>query len=419
MKHKSLFKIVGIFGIGLLACSVICGALILIQKYENAAEIPLTNSLPIEPSAQQPSIPNSSVSPGEVLDFTPVPNSTAGVPSAPSSPSADEVISSTIEIFQKANIPINNPIDLAERLKNQSNLPTALEFPVKVYQLGDRESFWITDTETNENISIPATLAYISDHVYFWVEDGVHYRNREISTLVDTFEEEIYPTTRAFFGSEWIPGVDADQHLFILFVEGLGGPVAGYFSSADEFLPIVRKYSNGHEMFLLSSEHIELGEEYALSVLAHEFQHMIHWYRDRNEETWFNEGGSSLASFLNGYSIGGHDQVFASNPDIQLNNWPAGNDNNSENYGASFLFLTYFLERFGEQATQSLISHPDNGLDSIDKVLASLEMRDPSTNQLITADDFFLDWLITNFLQDNRVSDGRYSYNRYSNRSGF
>ncbi len=140
-----------------------------------------------------------------------------------------------------------------------------------------------------------------------------------MKALIDTFENKIYPTNRDFFGSEWTPGVDADPHLFILYARGLGGSVAGYFSSSDEYLPPVRQYSNGHEMFLLSLDRVDLNEQFAYSVLAHEFQHMIHWYRDRNEETWLNEGSANLAAFLNGYEIGGHDQVFARNPDIQLN----------------------------------------------------------------------------------------------------
>ena len=139
---------------------------------------------------------------------------------------------------------------------------------------------------------------------------------------MENFEEKTYPTNREFFGSEWTPGVDADPHLFILYAGGLGGSVAGYFSSADEYLPVVQEYANGHEMFLMSTEHVDLDEQYAYSVLAHEFQHMIHWYRDRNEETWIDEGSAELAAFLNGYSVGGHDRVFASNPDIQLTDWP-------------------------------------------------------------------------------------------------
>jgi hypothetical protein len=166
-------------------------------------------------------------------------------------------------------------------------------------------------------------------------------------------------------------------------------------------------------MFLLSADHVSLDEEYAYSVLAHEFQHMIHWYRDRNEETWMNEGASDLAAFLNDYSIGNHDLVFARDPDIQLTDWPNNAEERTAHYGSSFLFMTYFLDRFGDKATQALVVEPTNGLVSVDSVLTALDIRDPQTGELISADDLFIDWLITNYLQDKRVADGRYTYHNY------
>ena len=117
---------------------------------------------------------------------------------------------------------------------------------------------------------------------------------------------------------------------------------------------MVHEYSNAHEMFVLDADHVDLGEEFAYSVLAHEFQHMIHWNIDRNEDTWMNEGASELAAFLNGYSIGGHDRIFAQKPDTQLNVWRDNASGSTENYGASFLFMTYFLDRFGKACHKSL-----------------------------------------------------------------
>jgi immune inhibitor A len=319
----------------------------------------------------------------------------------------------TLNTLENTIVPINDPIDLAERLEGKQDLPISLQTPIKIYQIGDQQNFWVLNSDTNQNFQVPATLQYETDHAYFWIEDGVTYSQRQMQALLDTFEEKIYPTDREFFGSEWTPGVDADPHLFILYAQGLGGSVAGYFSSADEYLPIVREYSNAHEMFLLSADGVDLGEEYAYTVLAHEFQHMIHWYRDRNEETWMNEGASDLAAFLNGYSIGGHDRVFATNPDIQLTDWPSNSNETAAHYGGAFLFMTYFLDRFGEQATKALVADPENGMVSIDDVLAKLAIKDPSNGEQITADDVFTDWLIANYLQDESVSDGRYAYQNY------
>jgi len=331
-------------------------------------------------------------------------------------PSADNSLTSaedTLATFENTTVPTNDPIDLAQRLQGKLNLPTKLGFPVKSYQIGDQETFWVTNADDNKNYQVQTTLQYITDHVYFWIEDSVQYNRKHVKALVDTFESKIYPTDREFFGSEWTPGVDADVHLYILYTKRLGGPVAGYFSSADEYLPIVREYSNAHEMFFLNADHVSLEEEFAYSVLAHEFQHMIHWYRDRNEETWMNEGFSDLAMLLNGYSIGGADQVYVLNPDIQLNDWPIESSSRTAHYGASFLFMTYFLDRFGEEATKALVADAANGLVSIDNILTTLGITDLLSGDSINADDVFADWVIASYLQDDKVADGRYTYHNY------
>ncbi len=196
---------------------------------------------------------------------------------------------------------------------------------------------------------------------------------------------------------------------------GLGNNLAGYFSSADSVHPLAHEYSHAHEMFLLNADNIGLGEEFTYGVLAHEFQHMIHWANDRNEDSWLEEGFSELASFLNGYSVGGHDYAFAMRPDLQLNDWPTEPNERSGHYGASFLFVAYFLDRFGPDATQALVANPNNGLVSVDDTLAVLQLRDQQNGQAISADEFFRDWTLANFLMDNGLEDGRYGYTGYAN----
>jgi hypothetical protein len=193
----------------------------------------------------------------------------------------------------------------------------------------------------------------------------------------------------------------------------MGGTIAGYFSSPDEYLPTVHEYSNAHEMFVFNSDNVALDEAFAYSVLAHEFQHMIHWYIDRNEDTWMNEGFGDLAAFVNGYSVGGHDHTYVSNPDIQLTDWPSGSGSTIAHYGASFLFLNYFLGRFGEEATQALVADEANGMTSIDEVLAELDMTDPLTGEIVGADDVFADWAVASYLQDDEIADGRFTYPNY------
>jgi len=98
---------------------------------------------------------------------------------------------------------------------------------------------------------------------------------------------------------------------------------------------------------------------------------------------------------------------------MQLNDWPNDSNATTPHYGAAFLFVNYFLNRFGEDATKAVVASELNGMESIDQVLKDFDATDPQTNQPINADDFFADWVITNYLHDENVSDGRYFYNNY------
>ena len=145
----------------------------------------------------------------------------------------------------------------------------------------------LTQMSKQEKIIIGSLLAAILLIIL------VMFNPANVKTLGDTFETKIYPTDRAFFGSEWSPGVDGDVHLFVVVATNIGTRAAGYFSSGDEVNPVADPHSNGHEMFVLNAKSFPgLVGSYVYSVLAHEFQHMIHWNIDRNEEGWMNEGFS-------------------------------------------------------------------------------------------------------------------------------
>lgn len=328
-------------------------------------------------------------------------------------PPADTVSGETLETLQNTNVPENDPRELACRLKGLCDVPEVMATSAVTRVVGDKDNFWVHNLDSNVNNEVQATLRYVTPHVYFWVQDGVSVNEGEMKALVDEFETKIYPTTREFFGSEWSPGIDGDEHIYILYARGLGFSVAGYFSSSDSVHPLIQEYSNGHEMFLFNADNTSLGEEFTYGVLAHEFQHMIHWNLDGNETSWLNEGSSELAAFINGYDPGGFDWLYINDPDLQLNDWPNDQNATTPHYGAGFLFMTYFLDRFGDEATQALVRDPANGLESVDDVLRETAATDPLTSQPITADDFFMDWVVTNVTLDRSMGDGRYIYNNY------
>ena len=234
-----------------------------------------------------------------------VPPSTAGSAGSEASMPAQDLRSLTTE-QQLARIiaPMRNLRDLALRLD-----PTVDEIPVVVnqvtpaYEVGDTHEFLVHNLETNSNFEIVAELVHKTDVAYAWVEEGRKYDSEKIITSLDRFSEQSYAAERAFFGSEWNPGVDNDPRLHILHAYGLGEGIAGYYSSADEYSSLARDFSNEKEMFYVNLDWLNSSRNYIYyeTVLAHEFQHMIHWHNDRNEETWVNEGLSEFAQEVAGY----------------------------------------------------------------------------------------------------------------------
>lgn len=334
---------------------------------------------------------------------TPRPTIAAGGSSAAPTPAAEDFL--TEMQLQEAVVPARNLRVLAEELRGTGPIPEVVNDTTPTYRLNERQKFWINNDDTNEHFQIDATLAYVNDVVYMWVEDGVKYDPVALKAAADKFAEATYPTDRNFFGSEWSPGVDNDPRLHILHSEQLGDSIAGYFSGADEVSNKAQPFSNEREMFYINIDNTKPDTDFYNGVLAHEFQHMIHWYQDKNETSWVNEGMSELASELNGYDRGGADYAFSALPDTQLNAWSDDPNGRTEHYGNAYLFMSYFLQRFGNQLTQDAVASDANGIDGFNEALAK-------DNTGVTFDDVFADWVIANFLDNPDLADGRYGYQR-------
>jgi immune inhibitor A len=332
------------------------------------------------------------------------------------SPPASSVPTDSLATLAATTAVNSDPYDLACRLQNICNVSHTLPAPAALPQIGTKQKFWISNVETIQNFQITAGLLYITPHTYFWAQDGVNVNPNDMKSLMDTFESTIYPTDRAFFGGEWSPGVDNDPHIYILYARGTGASNAGYFSSPDELNPLINKYSNGHEMFVFNADNLQLSSQETYSVLAHEFQHMIRWNLDqtlkRSDSTWMNEGFSMLAEFLNHYPVY-FDENYVQAPDLNLTDWLPDLGADTPHYGEAFMFLDYFLNRFGQKTVQSLVNDPQNGLPAVDDTLKNLNITDPQTGKPVTADDVTLDWMVANYVKDASVGDGRYAYSNY------
>jgi immune inhibitor A len=332
----------------------------------------------------------STSTPTPVPVFTPTP--------APVTPA----VRSIEQLLAETSIPERDLVALATRLKKLDQpIPLVVNDTPPHYAVGDKDVFWVGNVDTTTNYTVTATLGYVTPHLYLWVEEGSSFDQEALKRSAEWFESHIYPTNHQFFGSEWTPGVDNDPHIHVLQTTGLGASVNGYYLDTDEYSRLANPYSNEREMFYINSDNLQPGTESYESVLAHEFQHMIHWAVDCGEDTWVNEGFSELASYLNGYGVRGIDRAFSRTPDTQLTSWPGSPGQSSANYGASFLFVAYFLERFGDEAVRRVVSHQANGAAGFEAILAE---------QGLTFEDVFADWLIANYLDDTELSDGRYGY---------
>ena len=266
------------------------------------------------------------------------------------------------------------------------------------YEEGREDTFWLTDIGKIETYTRKATLRLVSSHAYWYVEEGHDVSQSDLESAAAVFEDTIRPKLTAVFGTEWTPGVDNDPHITILHARLRGG-VAGYFSAIDEYPSSVHQYSNEREVIYMGDSEVVASSQY-LAILAHEFQHAIHWYADDTEETWITEGLAEVAAKVAGYSPS-FQSYFIVSPTISLVNWPLGGSSRPH-YGGANLFIDYLVTHYGTlDDLKLLIQEPLDEIAGINAYLAGL-------GHVQTFRDVFKDWTIANYL--DVPGDGPYSY---------
>jgi len=176
----------------------------------------------------------------------------------------------------------------------------------------------------------------------------------------------------------------------------------------------VAEMSNMHEMFYVSSESGEsLANRDVYGTFAHEFTHMIGYYHQRNEQTWWSEGAAQLGEYINGFSQDwqGYDYFFDS--DIPLTAWVAEISQSDPFYDGSYLFMLYLYKRFGANFMKEIIRSNGIGLEHLNIFLRNHSFVDGMTQNPIHADDVWADWAVANLIDDTSLLDGRYGYSQF------
>ena len=325
---------------------------------------------------------------------------------------------------------------------NESEYPTLikkhevtqlLQIETNTYVIDEQENFWASDDwfysdgidndgdgvidDFDESMyQLSATCSRVGSHSYVFVEDGEIVSDANLDYIMNQFDNVIYPTNTATFGSEPNPGIDNDARVFILLMDirdrnyhdrSYQFYIGGYFWSLhehrnDDLAPPQAGYSNEKEII-----HIDLNpgdEGDSGGTMAHEFQHMIHWNQDSDEDPWIDEGCADYAEYVcYGTHPLSHINALIDNPNTQLNFWGGTGTQLLAHYGASYLFVLYLAEKYGGAATiGTLVSEDANGIAGADATLSTRGYTQ-------TFHDVFTTWTIANYL-DNTALGNLFGY---------
>lgn len=252
-----------------------------------------------------------------------------------------------------------------------------------------------------------------------WLWPGYHdvISMENLTYMLQQFDEVIYSNDTSYFGMpEERPSGDTKIDILIFNIrdEVFWSPetaeyyTAGYFSSAASLLNTLNIIHIDTYEWIWRLGPNPPPDGPALipymyeGVVAHEFEHLIHFDMDSDEELWVDEGCADFAGFLCGY---GHPADHIANylvyhPFTSLTVWGGG----LEDYGASYLFMLYLSEQYGgANFISGIVSETANGLEGINNVLEAWDVEE-------TFDEIFDDWIIANYLDNTEIAEGQYGY---------
>lgn len=238
---------------------------------------------------------------------------------------------------------------------------------------------YVQDFDNNQFKTVNATCIAVSNHAYFFLEDGLTKpTDDKIQAITEAFDKD-YEIIHQYYGSE----TDTDGNgkvSFIIydFTEGF----FGFFFTGDKFLnsdiPAEEKVKS-NEADVLYINHKFFADDnwtkYATDVKAtfiHEFQHMVLFdSRSRaglspNIARWINEGLSMLSEYYGNYGAPHYNYIagyFHQEQGISLIH-----TDSDLSYGLSYLFLRYLQIRFGDDVVKKIYSSNRDGIQMIEEV---------------------------------------------------
>ena len=258
---------------------------------------------------------------------------------------------------------------------------------------------------------------------------------------------DLYDWVTAIFGDPWgphrysniIPPAAASEiHILLYDIDGDGLPttgdstrVVGYFHNVHNLLradnPSLFRGSNERLMVFLDSPILTLQMNESIGTLAHEFQHLIHFYqkrilRDAGSEVWLNEMASEVAEDLiadklqvNGPRGVAHDDPTAGEPENRLGRLPLYNLVNDiqvtawngtlANYSINYALGAYLARNYGgADLFGRIVRSGRAGVEAVEEALRELG-HEVAFPQLLA------NWAAASLLSDNTQAPVPYRYN--------
>ena len=259
-------------------------------------------------------------------------------------------------------------------------------FSEQGHSVGRLDMFTVINLRVPELYEVEAELVYVTDSAYWYVDIEKDFDRNSYEMAAIKWEQIVL---NHFAGHPAIK-------LTILNTSLQG--VSGYFSDVDSYPHWVHINSNDRPMIYLDPLRNKPGSDAYMSVLIHEFHHLIHNMLDEGEEAWVNEGLAELDVRNLGYET--HvEKYFLNEPNTQLNFWPSEPKKSLPHYGAASLFFEFVSGRISDpQSLNALMEESQDGLSGVDSWL-----RNNGTD----FHDEFGKWTVANYLGLER---GEYSY---------
>ncbi|TVQ13086.1 MAG: T9SS C-terminal target domain-containing protein [Balneolaceae bacterium] len=301
---------------------------------------------------------------------------------------------------------------------------------VTQYEVGASRTFRVRNlsnpSSQNTWDTVQFTLRAKGELTYIWVANDQFGENKVTQDVVDqmmvTLESRTNPLSyfpekgvveinQEIFGNP--PNIDGSGYLNVLVVdvkdgwtEAEGGSfTAGFFDPVD--LNVNNANSNAADIIYIDAlpgiytQGRPANPSRALSVLAHEYQHLIHAnYGSLN--TFMNEGQSEWAELLNGFP--GRGPAYLSEP-AELNRvlytWRSGSADVLKDYQRASLLHSYIAERVGPHETGRITRATQSGRMAYESAL---------TSSGLNFEDVIGEFHTANWVNDSSINGSRFGY---------